>query len=71
MKLLTLHYKDDVGIVRDTTRMVVADEDVERYLACYVTSDRVVPRVRDAKPGDVQRDYRRIHRMFRDVKVAA
>lgn len=58
MKTITLHYKRDDGVVTDTTVFVVSDNDVDRYLQCYVTSDRVVARVRDAKPGDLRRDYR-------------
>lgn len=65
MKTITLHYKDDSGVVRDTTRRVVADDMVEHYLRCYVTSDRVVARVRVARPGDAARDARRWRRVLR------
>lgn len=56
MKTITLHYKDDSGIVRDTVRFVVREDQVDAYLGCYVTSDRVVARVRDSKPRDLHRD---------------
>lgn len=70
MKTITLHYKDENGVVRDTVWRVVPDDQVDGYLRCYVTSDRVVARVRDSKPGDLQRDARRWQRVLRQSRAA-
>lgn len=71
MKVVILHYKDDNGVVRDTTWTLVADNMVEHYLRCYLTSDRVVARVRPAKPGDAERDRRRFRRVLQGHLRAA